>query len=320
MKTILDYYALLGVPPDATLAQIKTAYRTLAKQYHPDVNHASDAAERFREITEAYDTLADPDRRRQYDRLHSTRATGTGSPGGGTRFTDPGGRTRTSNASAGSNGTSGSTGRQTASRILKILEDTWMEIRRRHPEVPPAVIIIASGTGGKHTRFGYHVPDRWSVAGEQYAEVMISGEGLRRTAGDVLGTLLHEAVHALAHERGIKDTSRQDRYHNKHFKTLAHELGLTAEHDDRTGWSVTTITPAAERAYARQLADLAQAMTLWRRDEATHPATTRRNTNLIAATCPCGRSIRVAASTLAEAPITCQACDGKFQAKDAADA
>ena len=62
--------------------------------------------------------------------------------------------------------------------------------------------------------------------------------------------------------------------------------------------------------------DLAEAMTLWRRDETTTGPTVRRNTNLIAAICPCGRSIRVAASTLAEAPITCQACDGDFQAKN----
>ena len=57
-------------------------------------------------------------------------------------------------------------------------------------------------------------------------------------------------------------------------------------------------------------------MTLWRRSE-TITTTTRRNTNLLAAACPCGRSIRIAASTLAEAPITCQACDGHFQAKTA---
>jgi hypothetical protein len=58
-------------------------------------------------------------------------------------------------------------------------------------------------------------------------------------------------------------------------------------------------------------------MTLWRHGETTTGTATRRNTNLIAAICPCGRSIRLAASTLAEAPIICQACDGKFQAKTA---
>jgi curved DNA-binding protein CbpA len=300
-----NYYQLLGVEPDATTAQIKSAYRKLAKQYHPDVNTSSDAADRFREITEAYDTLVDPDRRRRYDRLYGTG--GAGGPWSG--FTSSDNRTSAGNGSANANGS------QAASRILKILEETWLEIRRRHPEIPLAVIIIASGTDGKQTRLGHHAPGRWNVAGEQRTEIMISGEGLRRTPREVLATLLHEAAHALAHERGIKDTSRQGRYHNKHFKTHAEELGLHVEHDDRNGWSASTITSATEAAYARQLDALAQAMTMWRHGEGTTGPTTRRNTNLIAARCPCGRSIRVAASTLAEAPIICQACDGKFQAK-----
>jgi curved DNA-binding protein CbpA len=305
-----DYYALLGVAPDATVAQIKKAYRTLAKQYHPDVNNSPDAAEKFREITEAYDTLTDPDRRRRYDRLHGTHTgTKTGAGDAWSKFTSSGNRTRAGNGSASSNSS------QAASRILKVLEDTWLEIRRWHPDIPPAVIIIASGTDGKQTRLGHHAPGRWNVAGQQYAEIMISGEGLRRTPREVLATLLHEAAHALAHERGIKDTSRQGRYHNKQFKICAEGLGLTVEHDDRNGWSASTTTPAAERAYARQLDALTEAMTLWRHGETTTGSTTRRSTNLLAACCPCGRSIRVAASTLAEAPIICQACDGKFQAK-----
>jgi hypothetical protein len=311
-----DYYALLGVTPDATSAQIKSAYRKLAKQYHPDVNNSADAAGKFREITEAYDTLTDPDRRRRYDRLHGTR-TGTKTSGtGGTwsDFTSSGNGTRAQNGSASSNGS------QAASRILKVLEDIWLEIRRWHPEVPAAVIIIASGTDGKQTRLGYHAPGRWNVAGEERTEIMISGEGLRRTPAEVLGTLLHEAAHALAHARSIKDTSRQGRYHNKQFKTHAEELGLTVTHDDRNGWATTTITSTTTLAYARQLDALAEAMTLWRHGETTTGPTTRRNTNLIAAACSCGRNIRVAASTLAEAPITCQACDGDFQPKTPTDA
>jgi hypothetical protein len=301
-----DYYALLGVTPDATPAQIKSAYRKLAKQYHPDVNNSSDAAEKFREITEAYDTLTDPDRRRRYDRLHGTGRTTFTEEDEWLKYTRPG------NGSANGN----RNGSQAASRILKILEDIWLEIRRWHPDIPPAVIIIASGTDGKNPRWGHHAPGRWNVAGQQYAEVMISGEGLRRTPNEVLGTLLHEAAHALAHARGIKDTSRQGRYHNKHFKTCAEQLGLAVIHDDRNGWAVTTITDVTKITYARQLRDLTDAMTLWRHGEATTGPTARRNSNLIAAICPCGRSIRVAASTLAEAPITCQACGQDFQAKN----
>ena len=212
----------------------------------------------------------------------------------------------------------GSAGRspQAGSRILKVLEDTWLEIRRRrHPEIPAVVIIIASGTGGKHTRLGYHAPGRWNVAGEQRAEIMISGEGLRRSAREVLGTLLHEAAHALAAERGIQDTSRQGRYHNTRFAQLAQELGFNVTKDPVIGWSITTVPDTTAHTYAAQIAALQEAMILWRQAE-TPTGTTRRASNgFIAALCPCGRTIRAAASTLAAAPITCDACGGAFEPK-----
>jgi molecular chaperone DnaJ len=64
----MDYYGLLGVPPDATLAEIKRAYRRLARRYHPGVNPGDRAAaDHFRRVTEAYETLVDPHRRQQYD-------------------------------------------------------------------------------------------------------------------------------------------------------------------------------------------------------------------------------------------------------------
>jgi molecular chaperone DnaJ len=64
-----DYYAILGVPRDANEAALKKAYRKLAMQYHPDRNGGDKTAEaRFKEITEAYEVLRDPEKRRIYDR------------------------------------------------------------------------------------------------------------------------------------------------------------------------------------------------------------------------------------------------------------
>jgi hypothetical protein len=94
----------------------------------------------------------------------------------------------------------------------------------------------------------------------------------------VLGTLLHEATHGLAHARGIRDTSRQGRYHNKRYAQLATELGLQVAEVDPIGWSATSV-----------------------------PETTA------ACVCACGRRIRVTRSVLALAPIVCAACAGPFQ-------
>ncbi|HID30642.1 MAG TPA: J domain-containing protein [Desulfobacterales bacterium] len=66
-----DYYAILGVSRDASQDEIQRAYRKLARKYHPDMNKDTGAEERFKEISEAYDVLSDPEKRKMYDALGS---------------------------------------------------------------------------------------------------------------------------------------------------------------------------------------------------------------------------------------------------------
>jgi DnaJ-class molecular chaperone len=88
-----DYYATLGVPRTATQAEIKKAFRKLARQHHPDVNKGDAAAEkRFKEVSEANEVLSDPEKRKLYDQLganwQSYQGAGAGSGQPGNPFAD----------------------------------------------------------------------------------------------------------------------------------------------------------------------------------------------------------------------------------------
>jgi molecular chaperone DnaJ len=78
-----DFYKVLGVPKDVSAADLKKAYRKLARKYHPDSNPGNAAAEaKFKEISEAHSVIGDPEQRKEYDAVRAM--------GGGARFTAPG--------------------------------------------------------------------------------------------------------------------------------------------------------------------------------------------------------------------------------------
>jgi hypothetical protein len=146
------------------------------------------------------------------------------------------------------------------SRIIAALERAWAAIQARHPEVPGAVIITGAGTHQKGTSEvyrlrGHHWPGRWVTdltAGERAPELFIAGELLAADGRAVVEVMLHEAAHALAAVRGIKDTSAEgNRYHNKRFVKLAEELGLRGpgRPEKVIGWSGCTITLDTLTAY-----------------------------------------------------------------------
>src|SRR5436305_252893 len=89
-----DFYEVLGVGRKAEQKDIKSAYRKLARKYHPDVNPSDKAAEaKFKEVSEAYEVLSDPEKRKMYDQFGSNwehgqnfNFGGNGSGGGGGDF------------------------------------------------------------------------------------------------------------------------------------------------------------------------------------------------------------------------------------------
>jgi molecular chaperone DnaJ len=106
-----DYYAVLGVPHDASQSEIESAYRDRVKETHPDLNDDPDASERFQRVKRAEEVLADPDERARYDRLGHADYVGNGAPSGGG---SPGGSTGGNTASGGASSGSGSRTRSRA--------------------------------------------------------------------------------------------------------------------------------------------------------------------------------------------------------------
>ena len=153
----------------------------------------------------------------------------------------------------------------TTTHIVTVLNKAWDAIQRNHAEVPHVMITTGRRRHKSESATrGSHCADQWHVDGKdgRYAEVWISGERLSEGGAAVMQTLLHEAAHALARARGVKDTSNRNRYHNTKFVQLAEELGLegpTESAGPAMGYSDCTITKKTAETYDYEINKLDEA-------------------------------------------------------------
>lgn len=236
------------------------------------------------------------------------------------------------------------------SSIVAALERVWDLIRANHPDLPAVVIVTGSGMVGP-PRWGHFRANGWTERAEKGAaldlaigEMFVAGETLARGAEYTVETMLHEAAHVLAQVRGIKDTSRQGRWHNQRFRTLAEEMGLEYPQESahpQVGFSQCLMTPGTREEYAEVIEDLDRAIRLtialpeflattsegeegYGAGEHIHhggrkprqPRASTSATNNLKATCGCGRIIRASRKVLAEDPILCGKCREPFKPSD----
>ena len=213
----------------------------------------------------------------------------------------------------------------TGSRIICVLEHAWSEIRTRHPDVPPVVVITGTGRESRgYATLGHFGAERWQHAGGRLPELFIAGELLAGRGGHsggrtVLKTLLHEAAHGLASSRRIKDCSRQNRYHNTRFAALARELGLTppTEPHPTLGYSGATLDDQAAATWqnvidAIDAADLPHLSAL-PAAPASLAASTRAGTRFtVACGCEPARSLSITPRQYETAPLICGVCFEPF--------
>ncbi|GAB2458248.1 molecular chaperone DnaJ [Jatrophihabitans fulvus] len=150
-----DYYGLLGVNKDATPEELKRAYRKLARELHPDVNPDPEAAERFKEVSAAYEVLSDPEKRRIVDLGGDPLQQGGGGAGGGSPFGGFGGFGDVFEAFFGGGGPGAGRGRRSrvrpgADALLQLslsLEETAFGVRKEIVVETAVLCETCSGQG-----------------------------------------------------------------------------------------------------------------------------------------------------------------------------
>ncbi|MBT9560449.1 MAG: hypothetical protein IV100_30775, partial [Myxococcales bacterium] len=140
-----------------------------------------------------------------------------------------------------------------ATALVTALAALWRRVQCLHPDVPDVVLLPAPGP---RNVLGHFAPVRWQAkgtGGRVMHEVVVVAEHLERNAADIAETVLHEAVHAMNHQRGVKDCSTTSQYHNDRFRLGALEMGLGVMKVANYGWAYTFLPPETRELYADEI-------------------------------------------------------------------
>ena len=221
-----------------------------------------------------------------------------------------------------------------ATPLVEAIENAWSAIQTNHDDVPDVVVTLGSGIVRQGLKFGHFAANSWTKGGEgeeKIHELFVGGEGLSRGARSLMGTLIHEAAHAWAEANGIKDCSRQGRYHNDKFRLIAETFGLKLTHSAELGWSTTELPDETANEYGDAIFALDLAISAHRdmpkMVQVTGTSGTRgttvtvptagrtSNNNGVVVVCGCNRKLRVSRTVLAMGAISCGVCGEEFAEK-----
>ena len=210
--------------------------------------------------------------------------------------------------------------------LVLVIQRAQAAVRRHHPEVPETFTMVAPDVRGR--ALAYFGPKRWKVGERTIGEIGLAADYLELGGTHTMESLLHESVHAACAALGVRDTSREGRYHNRRFAERAHGYGLIVERDKVVGHTTTGLTAEAASTYALEIAALDWVLgALYRLKAAKIPPNASggigggdaRRSSYVSAICGCGpirgrpRRLRMARREWDRGGVRCSICGCPFE-------
>ena len=206
--------------------------------------------------------------------------------------------------------------RTNLSPLLAVLEKVWRSLQEYNADIPDVVLVIGSGGRRAGSLLGHFAKNSWGDEKDFLHEVLIVAESLNRGADEVFTTLIHEAVHGICNERGIKDVSNAR--HNRKFAFVAEELGLDPPLNPhaRLGFSDVKLTDGLREYFKEEIGWIEEELSLCRKILVKEKET--KKTTWVAQ-CGCERKLRFPKKSIedpTQLAVVCTTCGTDFTLSD----